>query len=187
MMSLGSMHDELSVLKLAVNRLESAGIAYMVTGSVALSVYAQPRMTRDVDLVVELCPADAGRLVLLFGGEFDCDVDRIRAAIERQGMFNLIHTTAVVKLDFIVRKDSAYREEEFRRRRVSEIDGVRMWVVSAEDLVLSKLDWARTSRSEVQLRDVRHLVEGQPRLDWAYLETWAATLGVRDMLDEVQR
>jgi hypothetical protein len=72
------MHDELSVLKLAVRRLESAGIAYRVTGSVALSVYAQPRMTRDVDVVVDLRPIDAERLVELFGDEFECDVDRAR-------------------------------------------------------------------------------------------------------------
>jgi Nucleotidyl transferase AbiEii toxin, Type IV TA system len=181
------MYDELSVLKLAVGRLQSAGIAYMVTGSVALSVYAQPRMTRDVDVVVELRPADAERLAELFGGEFDCDVDRMRAAIERQGMFNLIHTMAVVKIDIIVRKDSAYREEEFRRRRLAAIDNVNMWVVSPEDLLLSKLDWARSSRSEVQLRDVRHLIAGQPTLDWAYVETWAVALGVGALLDEVRQ
>src|ERR1039457_3365034 len=121
------MHDELSVLKLVTHRLEAAGMAYMVTGSVALGLYAQPRMTRDIDLVVELRPSDASRIVRMFGAEFTCDADRIRDAIARQSMFNLIHTVAVVKLDVIVRKDSAYREEEFRRRRIAEIDGVKIW------------------------------------------------------------
>ena len=181
------MLDELAVLKLVTARFEAAGIAYMVTGSVAVSLYAEPRMTRDVDLVVELQPADATRLAEMFAADFICDTERIREATVRRSMFNLIHTSAVVKVDVIVRKDSAYREEEFRRRRLAEIDGVPMWVVSAEDLILSKLDWARSSRSEVQLQDVRNVIAAQSALDWSYMEAWAVRLGVHDMLAEVRR
>ncbi len=181
------MHDELSVLTLITARLEAAGLAYMVTGSVAVSLYAEPRMTRDVDLVVELRPTDAARVVDMFGAEFTCDGDRIRDAIERRSMFNLIHTTAVVKIDVIVRKDTPYREEEFRRRRLALIDGTQIWVVTAEDLILSKLDWARSRRSEVQMRDVRNVIAAQPSLDWPYLIAWAERLGLRDLLREVGR
>lgn len=115
------MLDEFSVLALVTAGLEGAGIGYMVTGSVALSLYAEPRMTRDVDLVVELHPTDTERLVAMFAAEFICDADRIRDAIVRRAMFNLIHTAAVVKVDMIVRKDTAYREEEFRRRDVRKV------------------------------------------------------------------
>ncbi len=180
------MHDELSVLKLVAGRLVAAGLPYMVTGSVALSLYAEPRMTRDVDLVVDLRPSDAPRILAVFGAEFNVDPDRTRDAIARRSMFNVIHTAAVVKLDIIVRRAGAYREEEFRRRRLAEIDGVGMWVVSAEDLVLSKLDWARDSRSEVQLRDVRRLIKAQPRLDWTYVEEWAARLGLLELVSLVR-
>jgi len=180
------MHDELSVLKLVIARLDDARMAYMVTGSVAVSLYGEPRMTRDVDLVVELAPADAARVVQMFDAEFTCDVDRIRDAIARRSMFNLIHTAAVVKIDLIVRKDSPYREEEFGRRRRATVDGVEMWVVAPEDLILSKLDWARESRSEVQFRDVRNVIVAQPSLDWPYMDAWADRLGVLDLLDEVR-
>jgi hypothetical protein len=179
------MLDELSVLKLVAGRLEAAGLSYMVTGSVALSLYAEPRMTRDVDLVVDLRPSDTPRILDLFGAEFNVDADRVREAITRRSMFNVIHTVAVVKLDIIVRKAGAYREEEFRRRRLAEIDGVGMWVVSAEDLVLSKLDWARDSRSEVQLRDVRRLIKAQPTLDWTYVVEWAARLDLLELVNLV--
>jgi len=60
-------------------------------------------------------------------------------------------------------------------------------VVSAEDLILSKLDWARSSRSEVQLRDVKNVMAAQASLDWTYLDAWADRLGVRDLLREVRR
>ena len=181
------MLDEFSVLALVTSRLEGAGISYMVTGSVAVSLYAEPRMTRDVDLVVDLQPADTARLVDMFDAEFSCDASRIRDAITRRTMFNLIHTTAVVKIDVIVRKDHPYREEEFRRRRQAEIGGVQMWVVSAEDLILSKLDWARSSRSELQLRDVRNVITAQPALDWPYVDRWAGRLGLSALLQEARR
>jgi hypothetical protein len=186
-MAMRIMLDEFSVLALVTARLESGRIAYMVTGSIAVSLYAEPRMTRDVDLVVELQPTDTERLVAMFGAEFSCDADRIRDAIVRQSMFNLIHTVAVVKIDVIVRKDNAFRKEEFRRRRQAAINGVPMWVVSAENLILSKLDWARSSRSELQLRDVRNVITAQPALDWPYLDEWAARLGLRDLLSEVRQ
>ncbi len=181
------MFAELSVLKLVTTRLDAAGIPYMVTGSIAVSLYAEPRMTRDVDLVVELGTADAPRLVEMFTDEFICDADRIREAITNRTMFNLIHIAAVVKIDIIVRKDTAYRVEEFRRRRLTEIDGSPVWVVSAEDLILSKLDWARSSRSETQLKDVRNVMAAQAGLDQEYLDTWAGTLGLTALLDEVRR
>ena len=104
-------------LKLVATRLDGAGIAYMLSGSMAMNYYAQPRMTRDLDVVVELTAADAGRVTALFARDFYCDPDTIRDAIAHQGMFNLIHTERVVKVDCIVRKDTLYRRTEFNRRR----------------------------------------------------------------------
>jgi hypothetical protein len=178
--------DQLSVLQLVTGRLDAAGIKYMLTGSIAAGYYAQPRMTRDIDLVVELEPADAERIAAAFAPEFSCDVDAIRAAIVRQSLFNLIHVEAVTKVDFVVRKDIPYRQEEFRRRRHVEIGGRLMWIVSPEDLILSKLAWAKTSRSEMQLRDVRQLLTFVTNLDHAYLDAWAARLRVTDLLNEVR-
>lgn len=61
-----------------------------------------------------------------------------------------------------------------------------MWIVSAEDLILSKLAWAKASRSEMQLRDVHQLLTAVPTLDQAYLDRWAASLIVTDLLQEVR-
>lgn len=178
------MTDELLILRQVASALDTAGIPYMVTGSIALSVYAEPRMTRDVDIVIELSASDVDRFVDLFEAEFHGDRDRIRDAVQRRTMFNLIHTKAIVKIDCVVRKDTPFRVEEFRRRRQVEVDGFPLTVVAPEDLVLSKLDWARESRSEVQRRDVRLLLGAQPDLDWVYLRRWAAALELTQMLDE---
>lgn len=75
---------------------------------------------------MELEPADAARVVALFGDRFECDLHAIRAAITRRTLFNLIHTDAIVKVDVVVRKNTSYRLEEFGRRRRVDIDGQPM-------------------------------------------------------------
>lgn len=166
--------------------LDAAAIPYMITGSLALSHYAQPRMTRDIDLVVALDDTNVESFVEALHDEFDCDIDRIRAAIERRGMFNVIHPVRIVKVDFVVRKDAPYRQEEFARRRPVVVGGQSMWMVSPEDLLLSKLAWARDSRSAVQLADVRNLIEATP-IDWRYVEHWASVLDVTELVGEARR
>lgn len=179
------MSDEIAVLKLVAGRLDGANIDYMVTGSLALSAYAVPRMTRDIDLVVALEPADASRLCQLLGDEFDCHPETIRSAITRRSLFNLIHAARIVKVDFVVRKATPYRLGEFSRRRVVDIEGQPIWIVSPEDLLLSKLLWGQSSDSAVQRADVVNLMASTP-LDWPYIERWAGELGLRDALREVR-
>ncbi len=180
------MIDQLAVLKLVAARLEAARIPYMLTGSIASGHYAQPRMTRDIDLVVELQPSDAERLAVLFGGDFECSPETIRRAIERRALFNLIHVEAIVKVDFVVRKDTPYRLEEFSRRRSVVIDDQPIWLVSPEDLVLSKLIWAKEAHSGLQLRDVRQVIAAQPDLDWSYMGRWAPALSIAELLNEMR-
>jgi len=151
---------ELEVLQDAIARLESAGIAYMLTGSVALSYYAEPRMTRDVDLVVELAGLDPKSIVALFAADYCVAEADVQRAIAARTMFNVLHLEKVVKLDFIVRKDTPYRRQEFERRNRVQMPWFEAWIVSREDLILSKLAWAKESGSELQLRDAGALLAG---------------------------
>ena len=170
--------EELEVLTIVAGRLEAAGIPYMVTGSVAANYYAVPRMTRDIDLVVELSAGDADRVFALFEGDFYVDRDAVRAAIDERSVFNLIHQAYVIKVDCIVRKDSEYRRTEFGRRRRGTVEAHDLAFVTPEDLIISKLDWMRQTRSEVQLADVRNLLRSVPSLDRQYLTHWTERLGI---------
>ncbi len=180
------MNEQLEILKLVALRLDDASIAYMISGSIALSYYAQPRMTRDIDIVIELKSDDAERLVNVFEADFYIDAEMIRDAIARSGMFNVIHYESVMKVDFIIRKDTLYRQKEFMRRRRVEIGSSILWFVTPEDLLLSKLVWAVDSESEMQLNDVRNLVADVVELDWSYIEFWATELQVEAFLREVK-
>jgi hypothetical protein len=178
--------DYLKVLLLVGSRLEQAGIPYMLSGSTAMNFYARPRMTRDVDIVVELEAPKVPVLLSLFQADFSIDEEEIREALSHQSLFNLIHFETVVKVDCVIRKRSAYRQEEFRRRRTVELQGQRIWIVSPEDLVLSKLYWARDSLSEMQMGDVRNIVDATSSMDWAYLMHWARDLGIESLLETVK-
>ncbi len=85
------MKNEIEVLRDVMQRLEASAIPYMLTGSMALNFYAEPRMTRDIDFVVELGSEDAHRLVRLFHPDYYISYESVRDSIARQSLFNLIH------------------------------------------------------------------------------------------------
>ena len=93
------MSEQLDVLKLVAERLQRADIAYMISGSIALNYYAQPRLTHDIDIVVALRLEDAERITNLFAVDFYIDADGVRNAIAQLGMFNIIHYDHVMKVD----------------------------------------------------------------------------------------
>jgi len=175
------MNDELQVLSLVTQRLDRAGIAYMVTGSVAVSFYASPRMTRDIDLVIDIREADITRIVNLFKNEFYIDRDMIAEAIRDEGAFNIIHNEHVIKVDLFVRKSGEYRQVEFARRCKVRIDSTEVWMVSPEDLVLSKLWWAKDSHSEQQLSDVKSIMLNVQEMDRAYIQKWVRSLRLTEI------
>ena len=177
------MTEELAVLRDITTRLEAAGIDYMLTGSVALACHAQPRMTRDIDLVVAFYLKDVARIAEVLGCDYYVSPEAAREAVLHQSSFNAIHEATLIKVDFMVRKREDYRLHEFTRRVRVKVADFELWVMSKEDLILSKLDWARESLSERQLADVENLIA--TGCDLEYLKTWSAALNLTDMLTRV--
>ncbi len=177
------MKNEIDVIRDVAIRFAQGNIDYMLTGSLAMNYYAQPRMTRDIDIVVALdSKDDADTIISLFSVDYYVVREAIGRAITKESVFNLIHYETVIKVDCIVRKSSDYRRLEFERRRAITIQDFTIWIVSKEDLIISKLDWARASRSEMQLQDVRNLLA--TTYDATYLERWARELGLYDLWQE---
>lgn len=179
------MLEELEVLKIVSERLQAAQLPFMLTGSFAMAYYGKPRMTRDLDIVVSLGEDDVSGLVAVLSPDFYIDAESVRFAVASHQLFNLMHFATSIKVDLIVRKGSEYRQVEFARRQPVELNGVKTWIVSREDLILSKLVWAKDSGSELQRRDVRTLMDDS--MDCGYLEHWAVRLGIADALAEIAR
>ncbi len=173
-----------------VRLLERLGIRHMVSGSVASSYHGRPRSTHDADVVVDPTPEQLEALVtsLLAAGHY-VDAARARDALRRRSQFNVVDARSAFKLDLIVRKDRPFSREELGRSRAVELSpGVRIAVASAEDTILSKLEWAKMAgRSEKQLEDAAGVLAVNPGIDRVYVERWAAELGVLDLWREISR
>jgi hypothetical protein len=172
------MQNELDVVRDISVRLDGAGIAYMLTGSMAMNYYAQPRMTRDIDVVVALTPTDAGKVVDLFSRDYYVTEDAVRDSIAGESIFNLIHNESVIKVDCIVRKKTPYRRVEFDRRKQIRI----------EDFDLDR-EQGRPDHFQAFLGegyrignpagDVRNLAA--TGCDVAYVENWTRELGLTNL------
>lgn len=173
-----------SIEREVLDRLEALGLDWYVTGSWALAMYAEPRMTRDIDIVFDAGVVDYERRVR---PAFDPDF-LVNDPIDFGGrwMGGLIHRRELVRVDLMFgRTDAWARSAKKRRAPVDHPILGQIWVISAEDLVLAKLDWSG-GISELQLRDVRSVVRLVKDLDWSYLERYAAVLGISDRLEAVR-
>ena len=161
-------------IELFVQRLGAAGFPYMVTGSVASMIYGEPRLTLDVDVVIELDAARAGALLAAFPeAEFyrpPLEVVRVEAAREARGHFNLIHYATGMKADvYVAARDALHRWGLAHRRRIPLGEG-ELWVAPPEYVIVRKLEFWREGGSEKHLRDVRAMLAAGVALDRAFLE-----------------
>jgi hypothetical protein len=174
---------ELKTLKKVIGKLEKASIPYMLTGSMALNFYGQPRSTNDFDIVIAIQREDEELLYDLFKDGFYITREAVRRAIDAQSLFNIIDNESIFKIDLIIGKRDPYSSEQFKRRRVKEMEGVKTSVISPEDLILAKLSWSKESLSEMQERDIKNLMRLLAKeLDYRYMEKWAVPLGVLERL-----
>ncbi len=179
------MSDELDTLKFVANRLDQAGIPYMLTGSFAVNLYATPRMTRDIDLVINIPSSRIDKFLFVFQDDFYITREDIQGAVSSHGMFNIIHNDTIIKIDLIIRKDTEYRLTEFERRQQVQIANALIWVVAPEDLIISKLLWAKDSFSEMQFKDIRNLISSLNNLDETYLSNWIEKLELSNVYKKV--
>lgn len=180
------MQSELDVLKEICLKLDKNGIPYMLTGSFAANFYAVPRMTRDIDFVIEIQTKDVNRIYKIFQDDFYVDKSSIIEAVQYQNMFNIIHNELSLKIDFIIRKNTEYREIEFLRKKRIQLNDTPIWIVSLEDLILSKLYWAKDSLSEMQLKDVKNLLLSSQQIDLDYLNQWIEKLNLAKPYEKVK-
>jgi len=169
-------------LAATIEQLERAGVAYMVTGSVASSYHGEPRSTRDLDIVIDPEPVAINRLVAaLQKAGLYVDTDAAVVAVGGRTQFNAIDATNGWKVDFLVRKDRPFSREEFDRRTRADLLGTTAWIASPEDTIIAKLEWAASSGSDRQLSDAAAMLDiGRDSLDLAYIERWVEGLGLHD-------
>lgn len=176
-----------SFLRRTVEALDEAEVAHMVSGSVASTFHGEIRQTQDVDLVIESTAHPEALHRAFSAGFYTPPVDSIRTELTARGMFNVIDLESQWKADLIVCKDRPFSREEFRRRQPATLAGVDVHLVTVEDSILSKLEWALATGSDRQRRDIAGMLHsGHDRIDYGYLDRWAPDLGVQGLLLEIR-
>lgn len=170
------MIEQFEVLRDVINKLENLKIEYMLTGSIALAIYSEPRMTRDIDIVVAITKTNIQNLMNEFSNDYYIDDTAIELAIQYEKMFNILHHQTGTKVDFIIHKNNEFEITKFKRKQKLNIDGFSCYVISKDDLIIQKLYWAKDSLSEQQIRDIRSLMKNG--YDSDYVNQWINNLNI---------
>lgn len=181
------------LLRKLVAALEGLGLPYLITGSMASILYGEPRLTNDIDVVVDLPLSRVTDLCAAFADDdFYLDDERIRQAVAHQGQFNIIDPRSGYKIDVMIPAPSAFDRSRFARARREQVAAdYTASFASPEDVILKKLEFHREGGSDKHLRDVAGMLEvSGEEIDRGYVEEWAERLGVgeiwRTILDRLE-
>jgi hypothetical protein len=168
--------------------LERAGVAYMLTGSVASSAHGIPRSTRDLDIVIAPTRAQLLALMQEFPNDrYYADEQQALNALAKTSQFNIIDFATGWKTDFIIAENSAYARSALARRLLIDVAGTKVYVAAPEDVLIAKLRWAKLGGSNRQLEDAAGIVAMQgEKLDVSYVERWVKELQLQEQWDTLR-
>jgi hypothetical protein len=181
--------EAIRVTLLVTALLDQLGVPYVIGGSMASIIHGMLRTTMDVDIVADVRSEHVPFLVTELQDVFYLDEPMIRQAIQRRSSFNLIHLRTMFKVDIFVPKGRPFDRQQLDRRISEQMDAegeAKLWVLSAEDVILAKLEWFRLGGevSERQWRDILGVMKTQQfALDRDYLRQWAEALAVSDLME----
>ena len=170
------------------HKLEAANITYMITGGSAVGFWGQIRTTMDIDVVMQIYSEHIDSFLKSIEKEVYVDKEEAKKAIAEKGMFNIIMNETYFKIDCIpLNEEDLYEKEKFSRRRKMDFHGDEIFVISPEDLIISKLIWSKSAGgSERQLKDCEGIYSLNAKtLDLNYIKKWSRLLKIEDEFKRV--
>ena len=168
----------LQLLEKIVNILTTLQIPYMLSGSIAMNFYAEPRVTQDIDIVIDMQDYDVASFVKALEDKFYYFQEGIYTEIRRKGMFNIIDFETGFKVDFIIRKNDLYEQVKFQNSRQVKYSDIDLRIINLEDLIISKLQWIQVLESDKQKNDIVNLLDNE-QLDLDYVKYWCKNLRLK--------
>jgi hypothetical protein len=167
---------------------ERLGLPYCVTGSVAASVYGEPRLTADIDVVLLLDARDIPALRTAFPDSeyYSPPEESLHASLLRGGMFNLIHHASQFKAHIYVAAGDALHAWALGHRRRIDIGGTGAWIAPPEYVILRKLQFYREGGSDKHVRDIRFILAATP-VDREFVETEVARRGLQETWQAIEK
>lgn len=151
--------------------INSLHIPYMITGAFAVSFYGIPRATHDVDVVVEISGEDVNKICRELSKKYEIDRAMVENAIQFKTHFSIIHVKSDLKADFWVLKNSQDEIKKFARRQKISLLGTTTFMISAEDMIITKLGWFQRFANTKHMEDVVGIIKVQhDNLDIRYIK-----------------
>jgi len=168
--------------------LDTNGVPYMLTGSLASSMYGIPRATNDIDIVIAPAREQLLSLVQLFQRlGLTVESEAALAALRARSQFNVIDLPRGLKVDLIVRRERVFSVTEFDRRETHDVGDMSLTLATPEDVLIAKLEWSKMGDSERQLVDAAGILKMQREtLDFAYIERWVELLDLQQQWSTAQ-
>ena len=161
------------LISLFVAPLEKAGILYMITGSIASSIYGEPRNTLDIDLVVLLESNQIQKLPGLFPEDQfylpPAEIIAIESSREAHGHFNIIHHNTGLKADIYLSRNHPCLPWAIQNIRRIETPATSINLAPPEYIIIHKLEFYREGGSQKHLRDIAGILE-QQKIDQNFLQ-----------------
>ncbi|MBI2843934.1 MAG: hypothetical protein HYX78_11090 [Armatimonadetes bacterium] len=172
---------QIDFLRHVLEVLEQLGLPYMLVGSVSSGVYGEPRMTRDIDIVVRLSAGDVDKVITAFDpNDYYVSRDAILNAITHESQFNVIHPASGNKIDFIIARCDAWGKEQMKRhQKVRVLPDMEGYVAAPEDVIIGKMLYFQEGGSEKHLRDIVGILKiSSDIIDLQYIANWTKILGL---------
>jgi hypothetical protein len=185
--------ENLRVVREVAAVFDKLAIPYALGGSMASSVHGINRYTRDADFTAEPFAGKEEQFAASFGPDYYLSVPAMQDAIRRRSCFNLINTRIGFKIDIFIRKDRPFEQSALARRLsvvLPDLPEQPVALLMPEDVILFKLEWYRLGAEALdqQWKDILAVLKVQAgKLDDAYLDRWAAELGVSDLLAKARQ
>lgn len=176
--------EQNEVFTFVLRKLEELRLRYMIVGSVASISYGEPRMTLDMDVVLELSLEQIELFCSAFPkDEFYVSSRAVLDAVVHRSQFNVIHPGSGNKIDFMMTRDDAWGKQQMLGRTARRLMGGReAFVARPEDVILSKMLYYREGGSDKHLRDITGMLKvSGDIIDHAYIEQWARDMDVLDI------
>ncbi len=167
-----------------VDALDACGIPYFLSGSIASNVYGIPRSTKDADFVIQSSRGVRADFEEKLGTDYNLDRQLTFERVTGTYRQLVQHIKKAFKIEIFLLSQDRRDQERFARRRQGTLSGRNVWVLSAEDSIISKLRWSRGKDKD----DARNVISVQgDNLDWPYIEKWCKEHGTLALLEEIRR
>jgi hypothetical protein len=171
------------LFELFTKPLTDHGIAHAITGSVAGSAYGDPRMTNDIDIVVDASAPMAQRFLLGFPQqEFyvpPVEVIQVELMRAQRAHFNIIHHDTGFKADIYPAGQDPLQQWAIQHRRMLTIGTTPLALAPVEYVIVKKLEFHREGGSHKHIDDITAILRHQrDHLDAALIERHARQRGV---------